>query len=264
MNMNDKAIDKIARELGVVIGLKSIPRVFPNLKSEYKRGQIRELLHGCKNKNQKLIVLQKLFSLHQNLSKTILEEIEPSLNRLGFILSNGVVLEIKNKKSNKSLKNKAIKITKKYAKKSFLISESLIKKGEKLSEAYLTIYLIENHLRLFIWKIAGKSNRKLTKLLNKDDIKKINDRKNKEKTNKWLSLRKDSNLFYLDIDDLGRLIQRNWPLFTKYFPDQDSIRVKINEITLMRNRIAHSNSSISETEKKVLEVYMDQLFMQIK
>lgn len=260
---NDKAIRKIAKELGVIAGSKSLPRVFPNLKSSYKGGQIIELLSGCKSKKQKQVVLQKIFSLHLDLSKTIIEEIEPSLNKLGFTLSNGVILE-NNNKTTKSLKNKAIKITKKYSKNSSLISETLIRKGEKLSEAYFAIYLIENHLRLFIWKLAGKSNRKLAKFLNKDDRKKINGRKKQESDNKWLSLRKDSNLFYLDIDDLAKLIQRNWSSFSGHFPDQNSIRTKIDEITLIRNRVAHSNSSITETEKKALELYMDQLFMQIK
>jgi len=117
---------------------------------------------------------------------------------------------------------------------------------------------------LFIWKLAGKSNRKLAKLLNKDDKKKINDRKKQESNNKWLPLRKDNNLFYLDIDDLAKLIQRNWSIFADYFSNQDSIKTKIGEITLIRNRIAHNNSFITETEKNGLEVYMDQIFMQIK
>ncbi len=264
-----QAIDKIAREMGRVQGLKSLPKIFPDLKeTEYgykitKTNHITEVLTKCKSTSQRFTTLQKIFSLHPDLSKTIIGEIEPALKTLGFNYQDGVIIESK-KRLDKSLKTKATRITSRYSRISSLISKALVNKGEKLSEAYFTVYLIENHLRLFIWKTVGKSNTKLSRLLTTGDRRKINDRKQQEKINKWLSLRKKSDLFYLDIDDLGKLIQRNVTVFSPFFSDLNALRTKIDEISLIRNRVAHNNSSITETEKKALELYMDQLFMQIK
>ena len=168
------------------------------------------------------------------------------------------------RKTNISLKSSSLKTIRKYSNKSRLITESVYKKGEKLAEAYIVIYSIENHLRLFIWKIAGKSNKKLSVLLGKKEKEKIHNRKTQERQNQWLAIRKDCDLFYLDIDDLGTIIQRNWARFVEYFPTEHWIKTKIDEISAIRNRIAHNNSFVTTIEKKALELYMNQIFEQIK
>lgn len=265
----NKAINKIARELGNIKGAVSLPRIFPHLEMESygykipKSSHIVNLLNSSKSKNSKFVVLQKIFAQHRGLSQTIIEEIKPALNKLGFDYKDGVIVELATK-GVQTFKRRVQNTTRKYSRSSSLISESIFRKGEKLSNAYLAIYLIENHLRLFVWKTLGKSNRKLVRYLSQKEKKKINDRKQLETQNKWLPLRRDSNLFYLDLDDLAPILQRNWVIFQKFFPDQPWIATKIQEIVLIRNRIAHNNSSISDTEKKALELYMEQIYKQIQ
>ncbi len=265
----NKAINKIARELGNIQGAVSLPKVFPHLEVESfgykisKNSHIVNLLSSSKSKNDKFILLQKIFALHRGLSQTVVEEIKPALNKLGFDYKDGVIVELIAKRAQ-TFKRKVLSTTKKYSQNSSLISESIFRKGEKLSDAYLAIYLIENHLRLFIWKIIGKSNRKLSRYIGIKEKRRISNRKTHEKQHKWLPLRKDSDLFYLDVEDLGSVLQVNWTTFKKFFPDQNWIIAKIQEIALIRNRIAHNNSNISDTEKKALELYMEQIYNQIQ
>lgn len=264
-----EAVEKIARELGRISGSKSLPKIFPGLQKEQfgytipKSSHITELLTKNKTKQQRFVVLQKIFGVHCSLNEALTKEIKPALNKLGFDYKDGAIMEFKVKQT-KSLKNNVKITTRRYAKKSFLISDAMLRRGEKLAEAYLAIYLIENHLRLFIWKVLGKSNRKISKKLGQKEKRKINDRKKLERRNKWIPLRKDSNLFYLDIEDLSSIIQMNWSLFKTHFPDQHWITTKIQEVAIIRNRIAHNNSSITEIEKKTLELYVEQIFNQIK
>lgn len=264
-----EAIDKIARELGIVQGAISLPKLFLHLqKEDYgykipKSSHITQLLTENSSKEKRFVILQKIFGLHRNLSFTVIKEIKPALNKLGFDYSDGAIIETK-LRSKPTFNSKVKETIKRYSKSSFLISEAIFRKGEKLSSAYIVIYLIENHLRLFIWKTFGKSNRKLSRHLGNKEKRKITDRKLKESQNKWIPLRRDSNLFYLDIEDLGLIIQNNWIEFQKYFPDQHWINSKIQEVAFIRNRIAHNNSNISDTEKKALELYMEQIFNQIQ
>jgi hypothetical protein len=265
----NEAIAKIARELGSIKGAVSLPKIFPHLETESygykipKSSHIVDLLSSSKSKNEKFVVLQKIFAQHRSLSQIIVKEIKPALNKLGFDYKDGVIVELIAKRA-KTFKMKVSSTTRKFSQNSSLISESIFRKGERLSDAYLAIYLIENHLRLFIWKVVGKSNRKLSRYLGIEERRKISNRKTQEKQNKWLPLRKDSNLFYLDVEDLGCIMQSNWTIFKKYFPDPNWIIVKIQEVALIRNRIAHNNSSISDTEKKALELYMEQIYSQIQ
>lgn len=264
-----EAINKIARELGQVRGTVSLPKTFSSLKKEAygrtipKSSHIVNLLATHRGQKKRFEVLQKIFALHLNMDQTMVRELRPALNKLGFEYKNGVIVKF-NLKMSSNLRTRARSKIRKYSKSSSLISEAIFEKGDKLSSSYLVIYLIENHLRLFIWKVAGKSNRKLFRIINNKERSKIADRKKKERQNRWIPLRKDSNLFYLDIEDLGTIIQRNWAIFKTHFPDQHWINTKIQEVSLIRNRIAHNNSFISDTEKKALELYMDQIFHQIK
>ncbi|PAD44841.1 hypothetical protein [Shouchella clausii] len=82
----------------------------------------------------------------------------------------------------------------------------------------------------------------------------ITNRIEKANANKWLSIRGDSQLFYLDIKDLGSLIDNNWETFREYFPSRDFIIPKIDEMAECRNLIAH-NSLVGETERSVIKTY---------
>lgn len=135
-----------------------------------------------------------------------------------------------------------------------ILPEEIILKGKEMAEVYLYLYCVENSLRLFIKQIAEKNYGRnfFDSLKISRDIKSnINNRKKQESKSKWLPIRGDSELFYLDFKDLGAIIQNNWDLFKEYFPDQHWIMVKINEIAECRNFVAH-NSYIGPNEKDII------------
>jgi hypothetical protein len=98
--------------------------------------------------------------------------------------------------------------------------------------------------------------------LNKDIQKKVSQRKEEERKNRWLRLRGDSDIFYLDFDDLGSIIQNNWELFSLYFPDMAWIMSKISEFSKCRNLVAH-NSYLEKHEKDVVRVNYTSILKQL-
>lgn len=146
-----------------------------------------------------------------------------------------------------------------------ILPQDIINKGTEMSEVYILLYCIENSLRIFIHKCCRDKfgdncldEIKLTTDLNNT----IRNRKASEVKNNWLPVRGDNILFYLDLPDLGKVIQLNWDIFKNYFPDQTWILGKIDEISECRNFIAH-NSYIGDDEKDLLSVDYKQILKQI-
>lgn len=147
-----------------------------------------------------------------------------------------------------------------------LLPEDIITKGKDMSDAYVLLYCVENSIRIFIERISHDKfgDDFLYKIKISSDLKtKIRNRKSDEEKNKWLSIRGGNDLFYLDLDDLGKIIQNNWDLFERFFPNQNWIIGKIDEIAKCRNLIAH-NSYIKKDEKVLLLVYYKQILKQIQ
>ncbi|OPY27258.1 MAG: hypothetical protein A4E27_00582 [Methanobacterium sp. PtaU1.Bin242] len=155
------------------------------------------------------------------------------------------------------------------------LSEEIIKEllpldvkqnGREMAEVYLYLYVVENSLRLFTEKIGLNKfgDNYFDKLnLNKDIKKKIQGRKEKENKNKWLSIRGDSELFYLDFEDLNFIIQNNWSIFKPYFPDQNWITTKIKELASCRHLVAH-NSLIDDHGRNVIKTYYTSILRQLE
>ena len=55
------------------------------------------------------------------------------------------------------------------------------------------------------------------------------------------------------IKDLGSLINNNWDIFKEYFPSQDFILPKLNEMAECRNLVAH-NSLVEATEHYLIKI----------
>lgn len=146
-----------------------------------------------------------------------------------------------------------------------ILPDDLIDKGKEMSEVYIFIYCIENSLRIFIEKCFkdhfGEDYLSQIKLTT--DLKAtIRNRKTEEGKHIYLPLRGDNDLFYLDLIDLRTVIRNNWPIFEKYFPSQDWIFVRIEDISKCRNFIAH-NSYIENDEKMSLITNYKQIIKQI-
>jgi len=146
-----------------------------------------------------------------------------------------------------------------------ILPEDIKDKGREMSRAYLYLYCIENTLRLFVDNVSKKKfgNNYFDELSIRSEIRtSVTRRKEDEKKNSWIRVRGDSDIFYIDFDDLGSIIQNNWQLFSIYFPSQQWILAKIEELTKCRNLVAH-NSTIGEHEMKMISVYLESILRQL-
>lgn len=148
---------------------------------------------------------------------------------------------------------------------STILPNDIKEKGYYMAEVYTYLYAVENSLRLFIEEVCKKEHGenyfdeiKVPKTLRNT----ITNRLEKANANKWLSIRGDSKLFYLDFKDLGSLIDNNWEIFKEYFPSRDFIIPKVDEMAECRNLIAH-NSLVEETERSIIKTYYNVILKQI-
>lgn len=78
----------------------------------------------------------------------------------------------------------------------------------------------------------------------------------------WISLRGDSDLFYLDFRDISGIISSNWEVFENDFPSQNWICAKLEDLTRCRNLIAH-NSFIDNQEFNLIKVHFNLISRQL-
>ena len=92
-----------------------------------------------------------------------------------------------------------------------------------------------------------------------------NSEKSDDDKNGWTEPRGRTLLSYLDFDDLKILIIQNdnWLLFEKDFPSQDFIKIRLQELYQIRNKIAH-NANITQQEFDMLKMYSTQIYTQLK
>lgn len=145
-----------------------------------------------------------------------------------------------------------------------LLPEDIRVKGYQMAEAYTYLYSVENSLRLFIEKVAKEKygdsyfeSLNITRSLQRT----IEERMQNGANQKWLSVR-GTELFYLDFKDLGAIINNNWDIFKDYFPSQDFILPKLNDMAECRNKIAH-NSYINDLERNLMKTYYNVIIRQI-
>lgn len=137
--------------------------------------------------------------------------------------------------------------------------------GTDMAEIYLAIYYIENTFRHFINQIFLKNygdEYHLSDYVSSQIMREIAKRKEKDEQNRWLNARGDSEIYYIDFKDISTLIISNWDIFSSYFPDQNWIKVKIEEIVLVRNLVAH-NSHVSQSGKRVVLTNCENIMNQI-
>lgn len=143
------------------------------------------------------------------------------------------------------------------------LNEELIRKGKQMAKAYITLYALENHMREFIHKVlTQKIGVDYSQAISPKLRRAIDNLKEQERTKKWLSLRGDNDLYYLDFKELVDLIINNLAHFLDVIPDQPWIKVKIEEMYNIRCLIAH-NSYISDENFELLNVTTKQILKQI-
>lgn len=145
------------------------------------------------------------------------------------------------------------------------INDDLIEKGKKMADAYVTLYALENFVRQYIGKklkekigLDYMNNVSLPKKIKSG----IETRKIQEQGKKWLPLRGDNDLYYMDFIELSDFITANWDYFKDDIKDQNWIKVKMEEMYNIRCLIAH-NSYISDDNFQLLEVTTKQILVQL-
>lgn len=147
-----------------------------------------------------------------------------------------------------------------------LLPDDLKDEGRNMGEAYVFLYCVENSLRLFIDATLRKQYgaHYFGKMQSNKSIRnKIAIRKKYEENNQWLPARGQVEIFYLDFGDLSNIIQNNWDSFSHSFPNVTWITQRIDELSSIRNLVAH-NSMIAKTEKDVIRLYYTQIMRQIE
>ena len=140
------------------------------------------------------------------------------------------------------------------------IPSSIIRDAKRMSEVYPYFYVFENSVRYFIkntfesvygqdwWERKVGSNTR----------RKAKNRQAKEGRNRWHGKRGRHPIFYVDIDDLRRIITSNYDDFKEKLPDVDRpiewITNRIEEIELSRNIIAHNNP-LSDDDINRIKIY---------
>jgi len=137
--------------------------------------------------------------------------------------------------------------------------------GKEMAEVYLAMYYIERSLRNFIDKIFIKTygdTYQLSDHISATVKNSITSRKQKDEKNQWLDKRGDSDLSYTNFSDIHNIISGNWDCFKDYFPDQNWIIGKLDELSLIRNLVAH-NSYVSLSGRRAVITYCDLIIKQI-
>lgn len=146
-----------------------------------------------------------------------------------------------------------------------ILPNEVKQKGKEMAELYVTLYCIENSLRNFIDSTLTDAlgDNYFSMISVPSDIAKgITTRKKEESQNKWLPIRGDKQMYYLDFIDLSKIILNNWEYFKAYFPTQSWISTKIDELYKVRCLIAH-NSYAGDDEKNMVALYYKQIVKQI-
>lgn len=118
-----------------------------------------------------------------------------------------------------------------------------IDNARQMSQLYIIMHCLENSVRNFVERVLenkfGTSWWDSAK--NAETERKVNERKDKELKNKWLSPRGGASpLFYLDWGDLVKLIRKFENDFNPYINEIKFVQLRLEELEKVRNIIAHN------------------------
>ncbi len=123
------------------------------------------------------------------------------------------------------------------------ISDEVARQAERMAELYPKLYLFENSARLLIKESMEDAygddwwDVKVSRSVQD----KVNERKAKENESRWHSKRGEHEIFYTDMDDLKKIIDNNWDLFSPWLGQRFQMQSLFHEIELSRNIVAHHN-----------------------
>ncbi len=107
---------------------------------------------------------------------------------------------------------------------------------------YPYVFLLENKLRrLILKKFESDNNWWNNTRIVKKDIQEYAERIQKaEKKYKWIDARGNHPIYYVNLEHLFKIIEKNWSKFKNIFSDLGHLRTWIAECVPVRNLIAHN------------------------
>lgn len=132
--------------------------------------------------------------------------------------------------------------------------QKYIKEANENASIYPLVYVLENSLRnLILEKFKDEkdwwNNRKFVKDEIRDYAKKIQEA---EKRHKWLGKgRGDHPIYYIGLDHLFKIIERNFNPYFKDIFDLGNLRTWINESVPIRNLVAHNIRTQKEERENI-------------
>ncbi|MDV3278686.1 MAG: hypothetical protein LYZ69_09540 [Nitrososphaerales archaeon] len=149
------------------------------------------------------------------------------------------------------------------------LPESVIREALEMQKLYPYLYLFENSVRHFIMSNmeAKHGSEWWTTTVAKPIQSKAQDRMQKEGRNRWHGKRGAHPIFYVDIDDLNKIITANYSSFKAKMPDLrrplEWVSQRIEEIEISRNVVAHNNP-LSEDDIRRLKVFYNDWVKQMR
>jgi len=126
------------------------------------------------------------------------------------------------------------------------------------------VFIVENILRLFIIKTIEKHGfSSITDLGIGKLTRTIESRKRDESKNKYLPLRGDHDIYYLDLIELSKIFSNKWELFKDKFDSDRWITQRIDDLYKIRVRVAHNSEKLTMDEARSVETYSREIIKQI-
>ncbi len=142
--------------------------------------------------------------------------------------------------------------------------DDIIEQYHIIGTCYKWIFITENILRKFIIQILSKLGISEIRFLKDSKLtKKINNRTNDEKNRRYLPIRGNHDIYYLDLIDLNRIFQNHWEYFKDHFDSQGWICQRIADLYAIRVRVAHNSSNLSQDELISVTAYCKEIIKQI-
>lgn len=226
-----------------------------------KAGKIQKLLTKFyRDKSMFKSIIQRIIDLHarnltDNRKKSELRDI---LANLDLILTDELVA-----KGAYGLTSLLEDVSRELKETPVHLPLDFIEKGKELASLYVKLYCLENALRQFIDTILIKdSNENYANNFPSAIKNKVRARKEDEKKNRWIPIRGDKDIFYVDFPDLAKIISAYWSTFESYFPSQNWINTKIEELSKIRNLVAH-HSYVKQDDRQRVDLYFKDILSQI-
>lgn len=138
----------------------------------------------------------------------------------------------------------------------------------EMSKLYTLIHCYENSTRKFINHVLTKEigQNWWEKVASPDMKNRVEQKKNKEIAQKWLSSRGSDNnpLFYLDWSDLLKIFRKKEEIFTPFINDIKFVELRLEELERTRHIIAHNGILPSQDDYDRIELYYKDWVKQIK